>query len=83
MKGQKLPSQIIDYVNDHFREDFLLEVKEVRKTSTGWVYSIEVSKDNFIHKLRFNQNGSIVSGNSEEAFPADNHEGPSFETIPD
>ena len=81
--NEKLPYGISEYIKQHFREDFLFEVKEVRKVSGQWYYAVEITKDNYIHTLRFNEKGELVNAEAEQAFPAENREGPAFEEIPE
>lgn len=80
---QKIPSGISDYINDHFREDFLFTVKGVKEISGHTVYTIEVSKDDYIHTLRFNENGHLLKKEAEQAFPPDTHEEPTLGDIPE
>jgi hypothetical protein len=83
MKNPNLPYRITEYINGHFKEDFLFEVKDVRKVKNRWFYTVEVSKDNYIQTLKFNDKGEVISGDTEEAFPPDIHEEPGFEDIPE
>ena len=46
-------------------------------------YIVEVTKDNFIHTLEFNEKGVIVKEDAVPAFPPDIHEEPGFEEVPD
>ena len=82
-ENQKLPIQITDYINDHFREDFLFEVKEVKQLKDHVFYTVEVTKDDFIHTLEFNEKGVIVKKDAVPAFPPDIHEEPGFGDVPD
>lgn len=41
------------------------------------------SKDDYIHKLMFNEQGEIVKDDAEQAFPPDAHEQAGYENIPD
>lgn len=81
--NQKLPYKISEYIKEHFREDFLFEVKEVRKTKGHWYYLIEVTKDDYIHTLKFNEHGVLVKDEAEQAFPPDPYEAPTFEDTPE
>lgn len=75
MKSERrIPIGISDYINDHFKEDFLFEVKDVRDIQGQSVYSVEVCKDDYIHKLKFREDGTLVTQESEQAFPPDIHE---------
>jgi len=79
---QKIPYKISEYVNNHFREDFLFEVREVKANGLSY-YQVDVSKDNFEHNLLFNEKGELVKEMTEQAFPPDGHEEPSFEDTPE
>jgi hypothetical protein len=75
MKSERrIPIGISDYINDHFKEDFLFEVKDIREIQGHSIYSVEVSKDDYIHKLKFDEHGTLVKEESEQAFPPDIHE---------
>lgn len=73
-KNLKLPIKISEYIQKHFRDDFLFEVKEVKKIKDQLNYFVEVTKDDYVHSLRFNDRGDLVNGTAEEAFPNDIHE---------
>jgi len=81
--NQKLPYRISEYINDHFQEDFLFEVKDARQLKGHWYYTIEVTKDNYIHILNFNEHGELIKDEADQAFPPDVHEGSAFEDIPE
>ena len=75
-KAQKLPVKISDYITDHFREDFLFEVRDVKRIGGQLYYIMEVSKDNYITTLKFNEEGDLVQEESSKAFPEDAHDEP-------
>ncbi|MGC1239987.1 MAG: hypothetical protein WA874_00290 [Chryseosolibacter sp.] len=83
MDKEKLPHKITEYITGHFREDFLFEVKEIKQLKDHTFYTIEVSKDNYIDTLRFNENGVLVQDESDEAFPAEAHDEAGFGNVPD
>jgi hypothetical protein len=83
MKNATLPYKITEYVKEHFKEDFLFEVKDVRKIKNDWFYTVEVTKDNYIHTLKFNHNGEIMADEAQQAFPSDIHDELGFEDVPD
>jgi len=58
-------------------------VKEAKRLKGHWYYTIEVTKDNYIHAFRFNENGELIKDEAGQAFPPDVHEGPTFEEIPE
>ncbi len=68
---EKIPYKIIDYIKERFREDFLFEVKSVVKSEGETYYNIEVTKDDYIHELRFNSSGGLVKHEADTAFPED------------
>jgi hypothetical protein len=75
MKTEKrIPHGISDYIQEHFKEDFLFDVKEVKEIDGHSVYTVEVSKDDYIHTLRFNEEGTLLKEEAEQAFPPDRHE---------
>jgi hypothetical protein len=82
-KDEKLPYGISEYITEHFREDFLFEVKEVKKLKGHVYYTVEVTKDNYIHTLKFDENGKLVKEKADQAFPEDIHEEPGFGDVPE
>lgn len=80
---QKIPFGITDYINKNFKEDFLFEVKEVKEMNGHIIYVIEISKDDYTHTLRFDEDGTLLKENAEQAFPPDSREGQSFEEVPE
>lgn len=81
--NQKLPYQISEYIKNHFRDDFLFEVKEEKQIKGRWYYTLQVTKDNYIHTLKFNEDGELIKDEADQAFPPDVHEGPTFVDIPE
>jgi hypothetical protein len=77
--GQKIPYQISAYIKEHFREDFLFEVKDIRQVKGHLYYTIELSKDDVIHTLKFNEEGELMEDNTDPAFRPDDHDAPGFE----
>ena len=80
---QKLPYAATEYITKRFREDFLFEFKERRKVKDKWVYVVEVSQDGYIHSLHFDERGGLLNEEVDPAFPADAHEGPIPEEVPE
>ena len=84
MKNEhRIPFGITEYITDHFKEDFLFEVKKVKEVQGRSIYTVEVSKDDYIHKLTFNEDAILLHEESEEAFPPDIHEGQNFGEVPE
>jgi hypothetical protein len=75
---QQLPYGISEYIKEHFREDFLFDVKEVRQVKGHSYYTVEISKDNFIHTITFNERGEVMTEQTDQAFPPDIHDEPTF-----
>lgn len=84
MKSEdSIPFGITDYINKNFREDFLFDVKSVKEINGHPVYFIEVSKDDYIHMLTFDENGTLMKEESAQAFPPDIHEERAFGEVPE
>jgi hypothetical protein len=80
---ERIPSGIADYIEQNFRDEFLFEVKNISKKDTHTTYTVEVSKDNYIHILKFDENGVLLKEDANEAFPSDIHEEQSFGEVPE
>jgi hypothetical protein len=80
---QTIPYKINDYIRDRFREDFLFELKKVIQVKGHPQYEIEVSKDDYLYKLSFNENGDLLNEEAEPAFSQDEREGPGFGDVRD
>jgi hypothetical protein len=78
--GNKLPFAASEYITNKFRDEFLFEIKEVDSRGN---YLVEVSKDGFIHTLCFDAKGKLLKEEADPAFPADAHEGPVPEDVPE
>jgi len=75
---QKLPFNVSEYIKEHFREDFLFDVKEVKQSKGHWYYTVEITKDDYIHTITFNERGEVVKDEAEQAFPPDGHDEPGY-----
>jgi hypothetical protein len=69
-----IPYKISEYIQDHFMEDFLFAVKDVKQIKGATVYTVEVTKDDYIHTLTFNEAGNLIEESSDKAFPPDIHD---------
>lgn len=84
MKTEKrIPFGISEYIRNHFREDFLFHVKEVKEINGHPVYVVEVTKDDYAHTLRFNEEGVLLKEDAEQVFPPDIHEEQTLREIPE
>lgn len=70
----RIPQGIADYVKDRFREEFLFDVKSVVNVEGETFYNVQVTKDGYIHALRFNAHGQLVKEEADFAFPEDVYE---------
>ena len=80
---QNLPAKALEYIQDFFHEDFMIEVKEVRKINGHLHYFVEVSKDEMIHPLHFNEQGNLIVAAPSDPYHADLLEEPPFDDLPD
>jgi hypothetical protein len=80
---ETIPYGISDYIREHFKEDFLCHVKDVKKNNGHSTYFVEVSKDDYIYTLRFNDDGVLLKEDTEQAFPPDIHEEQTFRDVPE
>jgi hypothetical protein len=80
---ERIPFGISEYIREHFREDFLFDVKEVKKIGGHSIYNVEVSKDDYIYKLKFKEDGTLMKEEAEQAFPPDIHEEQTYRDIPE
>jgi hypothetical protein len=79
---RKLPIRASEYITRHFRDDFLFEVKQIRESQGRYRYTVEVTKDDYIHTLVFDQDGNLVKKEEDEAFPADMHDARDIDDLP-
>jgi hypothetical protein len=71
LNAVKLHPKIADYINTHFREDALFDIVDIQQAGKHKFYIIEVSKDDYIYTLKFNESGTLIDNNAELAFPDD------------
>jgi hypothetical protein len=79
---RQLPIRASEYITRHFRDDFLLEVKQIKESHGRYRYTVEVTKDDYIHTLVFDQDGTLVKKEEDDAFPADMHEARGIDDLP-
>lgn len=80
---KKIPVAISDYITNHFKEDFLFEVRGISEHPGQKVYTVEVSKDNFIYTLKFDENGKLIHEDTTQAYPADMHDESGYDEMPE
>lgn len=81
-ENRRLPYKASEYIKNRFREEFLFELKETKQIDGHWFYTVEVTKDDYIHTLRFDDQGALVKKEEDEAFPTDMHEAQGFDDLP-
>ncbi|SMO65947.1 hypothetical protein [Solitalea koreensis] len=69
-----IPYKISEYIQEHFRDDFLSEIKKVRDLQNVF-YEVEITQNNLTYYLRFNEMGTLISEEADPTFPEDDHEG--------
>jgi hypothetical protein len=79
-KTQSLPFNLTNYINTHFREEFLFEVKNILQVDGRTEYEVQVSKDDYIYTLWFDEEGRLLRQNAEQAYPDADE---SYRDIPD
>lgn len=80
--GQTIPYKISEYIQSKFREDFLFEVKQVRPIGGQLMYTVEISKDDYINTLNFNAEGDLIAEETAQAFPPDSHDVDTYGDLP-
>lgn len=78
----KLPIKASEYITNHFRDDFLFAIRHVKEVDGHYQYTVEVTKDDYIHTLVFNEDGTLVKKKEDDAFPADMHEARGIDDLP-
>lgn len=78
-----IPYGISQYITNRFRDEFLFELKDVKPVKGHLYYTVEVSKDNHIHTLLFDEAGKLVKDDTQQAFKSDDHDELGFEDMPE
>lgn len=58
--NDQIPYSISEYVNRHFRDDFLLSCRKISGKDGKVFYDVEVSKDDITHQLMFDSKGMLI-----------------------
>ena len=82
-RSERLPFAISSYIQSHFQEDFLCKVRSIKSVDGHLRYALEVTKDDHIHNLTFNEDGKLLQEEAEQAFPPDTHDGVTLEDTPE
>lgn len=67
----KIPYKISEYLQNHFREGFLFDVKKITDAHGRIFYNIEVDQDSMTFHLKFTEEGGLVKEEADPAFPQD------------
>lgn len=73
-----VPEKLSHYLQDHFGKSFTSNIKKVKDKHGKYIYLAEVSKDDVLHHLKFNEHGGFVSGQAE---PYHEHSADEFEWL--
>ncbi|ELR73889.1 hypothetical protein C900_00053 [Fulvivirga imtechensis AK7] len=69
----KVPYKVSEYIRDTFREEFLCSIKSYTRDGKTY-YLAEVTKDDLIHHLKFDEKGQLMKDDADPAFPPDIHD---------
>jgi len=69
MKHHQLPAKASEYITKHFPGSFLCEVTHYKDVHGHLCYRVEISQDEQIYHLKFNEHGGLITRTAEEAFP--------------
>lgn len=83
MSTPTFPAKISEYISSHFQDDFLFQYRNMRNIGNKRCFAIDVSKDDHIYHLFFDENGHLVKKQVEESFPADDHTDPRMGDSPE
>ena len=73
-KSTTVERKIIDYVKNDFKEGFLMEIKHISQRDGGNVYNVEVSQDNNLYNLEFNNLGTLIKTEIEPTYLTSTHD---------
>ena len=72
---QPVPQGISEYINDRFVDDYLTEIKPYADASDKLFWHVDVTHNNTIYHLRFNEQGEFVESVVEPVgYPGDDVE---------
>lgn len=70
----ELPYNISEYLKEHFREDFLTEIKETTNKEGHLIYEVNVSSQDSLYHLKFNSKGILIEKEMEPILELDDEE---------
>lgn len=71
----KLPYNVSIYINTHFREGFLTRTYSVRDQYGHKDYIVDISQNDLIYHLIFNEQGKLINETVDPAYDEDYFEG--------
>lgn len=74
IESQNIPAEISEYIRKFFDESFLIDITKIKENDGSFYFNVEVSQDNIINHLKFNEKGSLIKTEIEPVIPIDPHE---------
>lgn len=71
----KLPHEVFTYIRDHFLDGHLVNVKTTKDEHGHLQFHVEVSENDVVHHLEYNEEGGLTKRWSDPAFDEDYYEG--------
>lgn len=68
LTNKAIPSGISEYIRKNFHAECLTEINKVNQKGGHFIYVVEVSHDDNLYHLRFNDKGVLMSNKAEPAF---------------
>jgi hypothetical protein len=69
-----IPAGISEYIRDHFRDDYLTEVRTVKNKAGDLFYFVDVTHDQNLFHLKFDAHGRLVLQETEPILQLDDEE---------
>ncbi|MBL0340714.1 MAG: hypothetical protein IPP71_07230 [Bacteroidetes bacterium] len=71
-KSRAIPVPISEYIKQNFREDYLTEIKLVKDSKGIGFYYVDVTHEDNIYHLKFNESGDLMQNEIESvSYPED------------
>ena len=70
-----IPYKISEYIQEHFRDDFLSEIRKAHDTFGRTFYEVDITQNELTYHLTFNERGTLMKEEAEPTFEQDEHEG--------
>ena len=66
-----IPIRISEYIKQNFREDYLTEIKHVKDSKGIGFYYVDVTHEDNIYHLKFNESGELIQKEIESVIYPD------------